>query len=360
MARRRVLFAIACILLAGAPSSSVRGQQLLEEVREAHRSTVESMHTFSCKVSVIYPADPKSLKETGQYWRSSDAVRVRGRVGDIEFDSLQRDSVVRTVGGRPSGPGGARQHGAAITAAKGRPFPACDVWELALCLFPGPGTDFMMLPFDELLKRSHRLNEVSRRVQEGKEYIVVAYTHRETNWTNDFEIWFDPRVNCLAWKSVVKQSSAGSANFINTTEQRVTSFREVAPGVFFPDKVQQYDGNGKVLRSASISDIRVNEPLAPNTFDLQFPPGIQVKDLVQGKAYLTGADGKPTQMLEDVHLGQLPSPTGIRPIGATREEPKTWTSWILPISITSLVLAAGFLALRRWRALRRTRVPGLP
>jgi hypothetical protein len=228
------------------------------------------------------------------------------------------------------------------------------VWDLGLLLFPGPDKDYLMLPFDELLKQLDPPKKVSRRTEGGKEFVVVEYSYPETTSTTDCEAWFDPQANYLVWRSVIKQTSPGLRVL---AEHRVLRFKEVAPGLFFPEEVEQYDGAGgslRAIRTASFTDIRVNQPLPRDVFHLPFPPGIVVIDVVQGKSYTMGADGKPTGPIKDLPQ-QPPSPPAaaeVEPLGATLEEPKSWTRWVLPASAAVLVLAAGLWAKRKWNALR--------
>ena len=104
------------ICLFVAPSSSY-GRELLDEVREANRAAIQAIHTFSCKVRITYPSDPDQPGEAGEYWRSSEMVRVRGKIGDTDFDAVQRRHSKDTRNSNRRAWRGAR--GGAVTARGG-------------------------------------------------------------------------------------------------------------------------------------------------------------------------------------------------------------------------------------------------
>ena len=142
------------------------------------------------------------------------------------------------------------------------------MWELGLFLFH-PNPDYVMLPFDELLQKPHKLKKVGRRKEDGAEYVVVEYSREGEA---ECEVWFDPRVNYLVWKVIVKQTKS---DFSLTAEHRVLGFAEVAPGIYCPEKVESYSGEKRrVAWLAAFRDIQVNRPLPAETFDRVSRPAL--------------------------------------------------------------------------------------
>ncbi len=80
-------------------------------------------------------------------------------------------------------------------------------------------------------------------------------------------------------------------------ESSVPAFREVRPGVFFPEgvKMATYQ-NGKLVLEGEVTfrDVRINEPIDPGILTLRFPAGIWVNNLAEGTVYPIGADEKPS------------------------------------------------------------------
>ncbi len=104
--------------------------------------------------------------------------------------------------------------------------------------------------------------------RDGRRLERVELSHARADLTIDF----DPSVNYLARVVVARSKLEGGAGK-PALEQEVTEFSEVAPGVYYPTKVQCVN---PVTREQTwgieFSDIKVNEPIAPETMTFQFPP----------------------------------------------------------------------------------------
>ncbi len=331
---------------------------LLELVRGGHRAAAQSIHTFSCRFSgESISASEGQFDTKGNYRRSADGIRIslqmKGPHGSEHTDEI----LVRN--GRVSGVYKQRNRSGKvwisgnITAGSSH---LGDVWWMALLKFWGAYD--LPVPFDELLNQPCSVSQVKRVTREGKALLYVDLTHGTTRT----ELWFDPNVNYLVRKEVIHGTVDGKRN---RNEKEVVRFKEVSPAIFFPEEVSarryvdgQLDGN----YTRTFSDIRINQPLPSDTFQLRYPPGIELLDFVQDKAFKVEADGRLTE-LKDRRLNHGPVRASQLFKGrtlshaATQEEPKSFTRWILPASLLLLVVAAGIWVLRR-RWLRSERAAG--
>jgi outer membrane lipoprotein-sorting protein len=334
------IFLIAPVLLTSvvARGPAFAAQPILEQVRQANRSTLDSIHTFSCRMTTAYTS--LGVTETPvqvQYWRSQDAVRLRYTVGGKAVDCFAKDSIVRTLGELDKS-----RFSGAVVPGKGRFFSEYDVWQLSLLAFPLVGKDRDVLPFDQMLSRGQKIGAVDRRTEDGHEYIVVELVDPKL----PRELWFDPSVNYLIRKYVSHQSKGSVA------AATVTRFVEAAPAIFFPEQVEMkaiVDGKQDDSRSTTFSEIRINEPLPPSIFDFQFPGGTEVNDYSLGKSYVTGVDGKPAGELRDLNLAGV-SVAAVAGGDVTAAESESWSGWILPVSIAFLCMAGLLWARRTWSA----------
>jgi hypothetical protein len=225
------------------------------------------------------------------------------------------------------------------------------VWVKALVLLYGPQGDW--LTFDELLNKPHRVNEVKRITENGAELIYVHLTHDRAR----LEVWFDPQVNYLMRRLTTHTFRAGSSKARETkTESVVTRFRELAPAVFFPEQTEQRTPSenpsaGTAITVNDFHEMIVNQPVAAEVFKVRYPPGIEVRDSIQGRAYSVQRDGElkeiPGRTLSKI--GPLPLITESQ----TTEEPRPATRWILPVSLAILGVAGIAWV---WRRSRRGRL----
>jgi hypothetical protein len=345
------------LLAIDCPGSAGAASPLLDEVVRGNRATLDSIHTFSCRITLTYAAAgaaPTGKPVEGEYWRSGSTVRMRcaNFVGRQLVDVIAKDS---SEWGLSSG--ATERHGW-VSPDHGR-LPGCDAWALGLVTnaLVAPGTQGLQrLPLDELLQRGQKVGQTSRRHDGGRDSIVV-----ELMSTGDGrrELWFDPKFNYLSWKMVSLQFLKPGKRDERRVEWTVTRFTEAAPALYFPAQVEMSSSlNGNVTNTESVafSDIRINEPLPPDVFHFRFPEGTKVSDRVSGKSYVTGADGNPAGPLQDMPAVVAP-PVPPPPGHVTRSEPTPWSSWILPCSVGILGGAAGLWVRGRWLSARASR-PG--
>jgi hypothetical protein len=130
------------------------------------------------------------------------------------------------------------------------------------------------------------------------------------------------------------------------------------PGVFFPARVEVYvsDQNKRsTLRTVDYSEVALNKPHPPDIFTLKFPRGTALYDEIHNTSYSTDENGRPlgkVMTIPDSALMPLnPTDDSPQPRTETKEEPRSWTRFILPASAGVLVLAAvAWLVRRKLRA----------
>lgn len=228
-----------------------------------------------------------------------------------------------------------------INQASDDKFGDCDVWMFGLLTFAGP--DNTLLSFEALLNRPHKIGTVRRESKEGTELIYVSLEHE----LSCLEFWFDPQVDFLVRKHVViaKLQSIRS-------ELEVMRFKEAAPGVFFPERVETRNSYGsQPLPSQTVDflDIRVNRPIPANVFQFRFPSGTEVTDYILGKIYKVDENGGLSGSMRDLIRFPSAARTDVAPRSETREEPKLLSRWILPVSVAILALAGVLGLVRRWK-----------
>jgi hypothetical protein len=121
--------------------------------------------------------------------------------------------------------------------------------------------------------------------------------------------------------------------------------------VYFPEKATQTrSDDGRVLTRevSEVRNARVNQTLPADTFQLDFNPGTKVQDLIQGKKYTVGPDGRSETAVGDLALPG--PPLGLKQLTETKSEPSSLTAWLLPASLLLLAVGGGLWLVRRWRA----------
>lgn len=124
-------------------------------------------------------------------------------------------------------------------------------------------------------------------------------------------------------------------------------------GCFFPEHIvgwtETIDNTATNKKDTVLTDIRINEPITPNTFQLQYPSGTTVADRVKGTRYRVDSSGNPIS--KEVPLEKYgPPPILPRradgPSTETSEEPRS-VNWLLYGSVG--LLALGILLVVRHR-----------
>jgi hypothetical protein len=175
----------------------------------------------------------------------------------------------------------------------------------------------------------------------------------------DVTVSLDPSANYLIRRLQLTCTTKSDKRRVRR-DTEVTRFVEAAPGVFFPDLVEfRVDINGQrtYTDSVRITDLRINQPIAPGKLRLAYDQGVRVLDSIRGSEYQVDADGR--RITPEIRQPKANLPPAITPSNGsktvvprteTKEEPRSAVRWILPSSL--IVLSAGILLafVRRWRA----------
>jgi hypothetical protein len=338
-------------------------EDLLDFVRSAHRATREAIQFCSCKVEFRGTVDaaggrPSQMNScSGRYWYSPDMVR--GEVTDPAIGGKAEyvwAESVRLALNHPTA-GGLSKISVSRSKASSRYLPRCDAWIQGLLALQVPNThDF--LPFDGLLDRARKVNKVKKTTIDGREVIFVRLTFddpfkKRVAW--DVGVYLDPAVNYLVRRYTMEAPSIGKEGF--SLQNDVVEFKECEPGLFFPTKTVGRNGPPNYEYSATISDIVVNKPIPEQMFRLLLPGTMTVTDTVRNVYYQMDQSGR--QISPDVPMPAktIPPPSAAASeepevLHETTVEPRSLTSWILPISLAILIAGVAAAVLRRWRELR--------
>jgi hypothetical protein len=336
-----LLFTAVCARFATAQSKS----EVLEDVLSRHRAAVETIQTFYCKHTVKYEyIDGRvTVSSPLEYWRAGDAIRAKWQQDAHNWsDTVVKDmrDVTLSRSGENRSPAGN------IIPDTGNVGGISNPWSNALFQFMNidtPATKPVRpVPFSDLV--ADNKTKRAERVRDGQDEAVVVELEKGRLVR---EFWFDPRRNYLI-KKLVAKSDQGEATW------EVVGFKEAAPGVYFPEAmvIKAYKAGAlQSTRTATFADIRVNMTIPESTFRLDFPPNIEVHDLIQGKKFITDASGRPSGA--GVDLPHPPPPTSpghpVVPRTVTKSEPTHWTAWVLPASAGILAVGGGAWGVRRWR-----------
>jgi hypothetical protein len=336
---------LAALLWIPAGEAFANSDDLVNDVVAKNRTAVESIQTFFCRYSKAkYGADGKLKTQLPEvdYWRRGTTFRSRWKRGEDVSDSIvtglrqqtsTSDSLKKAMGG-------------IVTSYKGLPFPEGDPWLDTLVLFIGDRKKSPMpVFFAELVNAPNIKASAKQVIDQGKEFAAVEMTSLDQS--SKMTVWFDPRANYMVSRRILSIVEKGKP-FVATTQ--VERFTEAAPGVYFPANVThttQTDGRVMHREVSVIKDARANHGLPEDTFQLGFQPGTAVQDLIEGKRYTVGPDGRSKEGIKDLAISG--PPLGFTQRTETKSEPISITSWLLPLSLLLLATGGGLWLIRRLR-----------
>jgi hypothetical protein len=234
----------------------------------------------------------------------------------------------------------------AISRAKlHQPQQPIDAWDLALLrLFGAAGSP---VTFDELLNGPHDVESISHVSEDSKNLVAIAMKLKfEHQPPAHMRIWFDPSVNYLACRLEAMYGSD------RRKESRVFSFVEVAPGVYFPQHVENkfYSKSNLVEHNiAKFENVHVNETHTIATYSISIPTECQVIDTIANVEYTVDRNGSkvgPVRSLPSV----APLPAGQPPMRESKEERLTAGRMLLPVSVLIVVVAGLYWIYSKWNA----------
>src|SRR5579883_940722 len=216
---------LACLFILMLGVHRAHADNLVDSVKQAHRASVESIRTLSCRTRVVYEPKLPTGDEQGEYWRDGDVVRCKhtsdaGRTGDVLVRDGRRLSTDK-IPPATLGQGGPTKSTGTITDTN--KFMSCDPWLLGLIMFPGKSK--YLVSFDVFLAEADKVNSAKRVDDKGRPLVVLDVAHSRGR----FEIFFDPGVNYLVRRRVLWSPTIPG---LILSDQEVVEFQEGAPGIF--------------------------------------------------------------------------------------------------------------------------------
>lgn len=342
----RLAFTVLLVSISAIDARAQRPRELLATARAENRKTVASIHSFSCRFRIWnQPVNQATaLAQWGEFWASGSSVRVKWNTADRTGEILVSGGQVFSFSFEQ---GKQRPAGGAIAAYDGTPVGECDPRYFSLFhLASKPGERSTPAVFDDIVGKRRILHAAS-----NEDHITLELESAGASDSRS-RFQFDRKKNYLI-SELSTDARIGNRNL--SARRRITSWREPAPGVFFPTSVVSETHEGGTLtqsQTCEFSDIVVNQVIPAQVFVLKFPAKCEVHDLIRGKKYVVDATGSPAG--PETTLNTIPPPPrGENAARETREEPKSWTRWILPASLMCLLVSLAAWGFNRWRAARR-------
>lgn len=338
---------IICLCL---QQSGPSNEEMVSIIRHGNIQSRESINTVRMRIEitdipVLQHSSELESKRTSpirsevQWWQDGPMVRSRNDCQGYVDEFLLKDGQLKSLGSQPR-KGGKPYLNGALAADKWIQHnnPWCDA------IFNVGFEDFA--PITVLLDRAN-FKGIEKTEDPGK--LILYKTSFETKKGAKGELLFDPKLNYLARKITTWGEDASTR-----VEVEALSFREVKPGIFFPETVERRYCRDKqksvqVTRRLRFKEVVVNEPIPPGVFQLTFPAGTYVGDAIKGVGYLTDEHEQPANKLSPLpkSIGSdIGYPTGMEPNKAE------WP--VLPITIGVGVLLTT-VALGIWLRLKKAR-----
>ena len=226
-----------------------------------------------------------------------------------------------------------------------------DLWMSALCVIHEP-----RVTLDDLLGGDYTLESAeftgSGAKRRGRLSLASPTSGR-------LVITVDPSANYMIDKvESYHTSHHAGKKFEAKMVREVESFAEVAPGIFFPQKVKGSGGQNGRTDSTSVttfSEVVVNQPIPASVFTLRFPPNVAVTDRIAGTTYQADVQGRPTSAVKKLGVYVPPSPPAPSEIILpTLEEPsQPW--WPYALAVAGAGVCASAWWVKRYQTMRAGR-----
>lgn len=321
--------------------------RLAQEAFDGHRASREAIVTLACGVTLS--RIPTLGSARGEYWWTHNASRARCLAAESTSDWLRKANLLRSCVRRTDSQGRVKTV-CQIRDAEERPLGDCDPWLYGMFKF-GTGEGSGIQTVDDLLDRGAEVRNAARDKQGGIDLVRVTLANAKLQ----LDLWFDPAANYLIRKA--DYAKAGSS-FRSISE--VVQFREVVPGIFFPERVSARftaPGPEKAGYDVVFHAVKINRAIATSVFELDFPAGAVVADGTKGVFYTADASGRPVGKVQSIPVRTAPLSSNRTVVsevrGDTKEEPPPAGRWIVPVSLTTFVLAAAGLLYSRLKGRKR-------
>lgn len=318
---------------------------LLDFVTKAHLATLQSIHTLSCRVEydlkLTHPVKGQSRQDfTGKFWYSREAVRARVNDRGQESDYVWKNSIKNTLQKSRSEK---KWIGASRSKSESQYTPR-DALTLAIFAINIPMT-IKNLPFEQYVEEAKQVLQVKKEMIHGKEMVMVSLLFEKVGnqvRRSTVDVYFDSSVNYLIRKVV----------FPNRVVE-VVQFKEFKQGIFFPERVENRGLKGETVAPTQFSDIKINQPLPNDIFQLPYPFGLTVRDSLQGINYRVDSLGRPISAEISFITGKggnSPKPGNPYQGMPTTQEPLFSIAYlVLPISVVLLLVGLIGMGIRSWR-----------
>jgi hypothetical protein len=109
-----------------------------------------------------------------------------------------------------------------------------------------------------------------------------------------YDFYLDPAQNYAIFRRVVRNKESGEVLSVH----QATESREVKPGIHIPLLVENRSAKKPTVLRMRVLSVKVNEPLAQDAFNFDFPAGARVRNDETGERYIWGV-GKPALTFAD-------------------------------------------------------------
>jgi hypothetical protein len=341
-----LLTAAVAIAVGVVPAHGRQSEDLLALLKAGHRGTRDTIRSFSASMVVEEATSGKKVAMyTSQCWRTPKQMRCRtvypdGRVDDGLSTHSEHKQVSKSFG-----PNGKSVRYAAGRRPASKSSTTGDIWETMLIDFPnGNGAK---CDLDRFLELSTKPPTVNRERLDGRDCLhLVAHYDDVHLGAVRLDAWFDPDASYLVRKRVLRWGQIRS-------ESLITGFRQVG-GVSLPEAcVGQMFAEGKALGPvhATFSDVRVNEPIPVNVFQLPIPSGTIVFDDFEKTYYPVNSrwerTGPSTPRSHNKIAPPLSDGQDTTFTRQTDSEPPPGVNWLMWSSLALLASVASFWGYHR-------------
>ncbi len=160
----------------------------------------------------------------------------------------------------------------------------------------------------DLMQPPNDVTSVKTIVDEKEKRISLTIRPLALKQEQLFEIEVNPKFNYLVTRLAVQSLSKTDRS---RSDSRAVMFREVAPGIHFPIKIERKTFVGKQQDDVEVAfgltethfyHVAVNQPIDHKIFDLSIPAGMAVVDYRDNSRYVVGKHGEPTDRVDGVPI----------------------------------------------------------
>ena len=320
--------------------------ELVNYVKEAHKSTVSTVQQLTCNIEWIEKGEKgskhevKPLIKTGTYWRDGNSARAIEKKPDGTSRDIFTDGsmlkILELRGGLAAG---------GLHSVNDQELTRCDAYARALFKLPLPNTS-ISCSLDQLLNDSKMVEKAERIIINGNEHIVLRF-RADKSYVSKLKwnvcIYLDSSVNYLVRR--VTYESIPEAAFPGTTklDHQIVDFSEVSPSIFFPSAAHYdcyYDGKLQFTHDTKFTDIVINKQLPASALSFRFPRGIEISDNIRSTRYRVDEFG--IRISQEVPVSQkviFASFESVQQGEQTKNESSSWASWLPYLFLLVLITA---------------------